>query len=654
MALPKDDSSTVLEDAVVTVKKKMDLSRQYTQPYFDRFLDNYKHYFIRTIDEAIEEDPEAYPFYSNLMIPVSYQIVETILPRIFSRLPNFSLKTEQINDERSELGFKELIRYQLNHPFLIDDPIYARIMGALKEEFVTGNAWGEVPWYSKEIEVLEWQPYAPELGINEPNWENMTAIMQFGIKPSWKLVKVKKKAIDAPVFQHKNIFHVFPDPKKKRVSDLGWAVVEEFMTKEQIMDMANAAPRYFKNMDKFAALNAEEGGQNGSKQNNYDEELANIFQSTDYTFKDKTQGQYKVWFDKQPGKLTVTINESLCIREGDNPNGDGKLGLILMKDIPVPHELYAWGEPDPIKKIEDSMSDQANMRQDNVFYDLMRMWKLDPNSLIDGEEFIPEPGTVVQMSDINGLAPLETGQTKATAYREYNEWEQITQNISGVSDYATGQADPGMNKTSSGVDMLQQAANARFMQKLNLFENLGAKAIGTMYVTRNMRFFDEPQYINTEKGKTVITPDEIRSIRGNVHFMVDAGSSDSSNRDSEVKKWQGLVGMLDKPPFDNLTEKAKSEWGKNLLFSLGESDVEILMEKNAPVAPVIPGMEGADPATAAAAMAAVEGGQPMNGPMATKPAQPATPTAPAAPAPSAPPAAPAQPSTPPVALLKHA
>jgi len=588
MDTPTQSSNPPIEyDAINTATKRMQLSRQYCQPYFDRFLDNYKHYFIRTIDEAIEEDPESYPFYSNLMLPISYQVVETIIPRMFSRLPAFNIKTEEQNDETAELGMKELIRYQMNHPYLIDDPVFARLTGGLKEEFITGNSWGEVPWYMKEVEVVEWQPYSDQLGISNPAWENLQPIMEYGVQPQWKLVKVKKRVIDAPVYQNKSVFHVYPDPKKKRVSDMGWAIVEEFMTKEEIFDMANMAPRYFQNMDAFKDLKPTMPENAGTKGQNYDEQLANIFRSSDFTFRDETQGQYKVWFMKEKNKLCIIVNETIVIREGDNPNGDGKLGLILMKDIPIPHELYAWGEPDPIKKIEDSMSDQANMRNDNVFYDLMRMWKLNPESLVDGEEFIPEPGTVVQMSKLEDLQPIETGSTKASAYREYNEWEQIIQNVSGVSDYATGSADQVANQTKGGIEMLQQAANARFAQKLNLFEHLGLNAIGSMYVSRNMRFFDTPQPLNTAKGKMVITPDQIRMLRGNIHFITTSGSTESNNQVKEIKKWQTLIPMLGKPPFDNLTQDAQTEWGKRALYALEEADdVDKLMAKN-PVAPVV-------------------------------------------------------------------
>lgn len=567
------------DDYVKKNQKRYKLSSDYCEPYFDRFLDNYKHYFIRTIDEAIEEDSAAYPFYSNLMLPISYQIVETILPRMFTRMLNFSLSTDQPNDQSTELRFKQLIKYQMNHPYLIDDPIFARLVNALKEELITGNSWGEVPWYMKEIDVMEYQPYSIQMGIEEPSWDNLEKIDYYGVKPDWQLVKVKKKVIDAPVYRNHSVFHVFPDSKKKRVSDLGHAIIEEWKTMEEIMDIVNQSPKDYKNIDTLKRMKAmkEYGSENVT---NYDSEMAGMFGSQDYSTKDTEEGQYKVWFVKEAESYGIIINEKLCIRQSENPNGDGKLGIILMKDIPVPDQLYAWGEPDPIKKIEDAMSDQSNMRSDSIFYDLMRIWKLDPQALVDGEEFTGEPGEVVQMKRLDGLQVLDTGVTKASAYKEYGEWDKVLQSVSGVTDYASGQVQPGMNDTKGGVEALQAAANARFSLKLQLFEQLGLKAIGTMYVQRNLRFYDEPQWISQGKQKSLFDPDEMRRIRGNVNFMVDTGSTESMSKQAELQKWTAIIGAQGKPPFERPSENAKDKMRKGMLYALGEdNDVDALSEQ---------------------------------------------------------------------------
>jgi len=256
-----------------------------------------------------------------------------------------------------------------------------------------------------------------------------------------------------------------------------------------------------------------------------------------------------------------------------------------MKDIPVPGELYAWGEPDPIKKIEDSMSDQANMRNDSVFYDLMRMYTVKPESLVEGEEFIPEPGTMVQVTDHDAIQTIAKDSTPPTSYREYQEWENIIQNTTGVTDYATGQSNPAMNKTAGGVELLQAAANARFGFKLKLFESLCLKAMGTMYVQRNLRFFDTPQYVPSGKEKIQITPDQIRKIRGNVYFSVDAGSTKAIDEGKEIGKWDKINEYIgaNKAPFNNLTQESQDKIAKKTLISMEVSDADDLIKRMPPM-----------------------------------------------------------------------
>lgn len=612
------------DELATLVSKRLELSREYTQPYFDRFLDNYKHYFLRTIDEMVASDPDSYPFYSQLSIPITYQTVETILPRMFSQLPTFNIRTDEPNDEKDELALKNLINYQMNHPYLVDDPIFLRLATGAKECFITGNMWGTVPWLFKEIWVEEWQPYSPELGL-DTSWDVLDAVKEFGIQPQWKLVKVKKRVMDAPVFNHESVFHVFPDPKKKWLSQMGWTIIERWMTKKELKDMIKTSPRDYDKVDELDKL--EPMSAQGGKYNNYDDEIANMFGSSDFSTRDDTQGQYLVHEMRTPNHLTVVVNENLTIRHSKNPNGDGKLGVFLMKDIPVPGELYAWGEPDPIKKIEDSMSDQANMRNDSTFQDLMRMWKLNPESLVEGEEFIPEPGTVVQMSDINGLEPISKDSTPATSYREYQEWESIIQNTTGVTDYATGQSDPSMNKTANGVELLQQAANARFSFKLKLFESLCLKAMGTMYVQRNLRFFDTPQFVPNGKEKVQITPDQIRRIRGNIYFTVDSGSTKAIDEGKEIAKWDKINQLIaeNKPPFNDLTQESQDKIAKRTLTAMEVADADDLIKRKPPM--LGPNMVSAavngDAALSVMTPKPINNGQPGN-----TPTEPVTPTVP--------------------------
>lgn len=571
------------DDIAQEVVRQFKISEEYTKPYFDRFLDNYEHYFIRTIDKAVEDDSLAYPFYSQLMIPVSFQTVETIMPRMFSRLPSFRVQTEEENDDRDERALENLLRYQMNHPYLVDDPMLSRFASTAKEMFITGNAWAMVPWMLKEVEVEEWQPIIPDLGVMEPSWENIERARYYEVPVQWQLVKVKKKVIDAPVMQHKSIFSVFPDPKKKWVSQLGYIVIRDMMTMDEVMDLVNISPEKYQNIDELKKMKAMKNFGSGREYDEYAEDFAGIFGSKDWSTKDDTEGQYEVFTRIKQDRMDIVVNRSLTIRSGANPNGDGKLGIALMKDIPIPNELFAWGEVDPIKRMEDAMSDMSNMRVDSVFNDLLRMYMVDYNALTDSDEFIPEPGVVVGVNRSDAITPIETGSTSASAYKEYEEWGKIIQNVSGVTEYATGQAGEGQNPTARGVELLQQAANARFFFKLRLFEEMGLKAIGTMYINRNMRFFDEDQKIAVDGKKMTVYVDQVRRIRGNVHFIVDTGSTEAVDTNAEFSKWMQVLKLVseNKAPFNNLSKEALDYVAEKVLFTLRVPDPGKILQRDA-------------------------------------------------------------------------
>lgn len=580
------------DDTAKILSKRSHISTDYCKPYFDRFIDNYEHYFLRTIDKEVEANAEAYPFYSQIMLPMSYQVVETILPRMFGQMFSFTLDTEAENDRHDEFAFENLVKYQIDHPYLVDDPFMARLIVAMKEEFITGNAWFRVPWITQYSPVEEWQPYSPELGLppSANQEEVLMACAEMGIEPKWMVVQTKKKVFDAPMFQHRSIFQIKPDPKKKRVSDLGWLIDEDMMTMDELMTMVESSPRQFQHIDELKALHeAKDQAERSNDSHDYMQQLADIFGAQDFSTKDETQHQFKVSTMVEKDKLCVVINEKLTIREGGNPNGDGKLGYGLMKDIPVPHELFAWGEIDPIKKLEDGMSDQFNMRNDDVFYDLMRMWQVDPTALVDGSGgFIPEPGAIIEMkpnASANAIKPLDKTPVAASAYREFAEWEGIIQGTSGVTDYATGDNATGMNPTLGGVEKLQAAANNRFALKLNLFETLALTAIGTNYVQRNIRYFDEEVPVNTRQGKMIVTPASVRRLRGPIRFKVLSGSTEIQNLDKEWARWKTVAEMAGDPAnpiFANLVPESYDSIAKGMLNALRVPNADEIVKRAQP------------------------------------------------------------------------
>jgi hypothetical protein len=152
-----------------------------------------------------------------------------------------------------------------------------------------------------------------------------------------------------------------------------------------------------------------------------------------------------------------------------------------------------------------------------------------------------------------------------------------------------------MNPTAGGVDKLQEAANARFQYKLQLFENLGLNAMGTMYVNRNIRFYDSDQTVPTEKGKMTIYAEQLRRLKGNVMFMVESGSTEAASTTKEIQKWDTVNSLISKnaAPFENLKQSSKDLVARKTLQSIGVQEAEEIVQHEPvqaqPAAPAMPG-----------------------------------------------------------------
>lgn len=588
--------------AIELVNKRFELSEKYTRPYFDRFLDNYKHYFLHTIasNESKDTNPD-YPFFFDVELPISYQVVETILPRMLGRPPEFTVKARNPQaDSWLEPVYTPLIKFQWDHPELKQRPMFARLGDNLKEEFITGNTVGMIPWERRTRKVKRYRPISSMLGVTIDNLDDylesngltvagfLKLLADQGVQPEWQEAEIEETYIDDPVYDYVSIFNFFPDPKKKHFDQLTYAFRRYHSSFEDIEKEHKDMGNIYQNMAEVAQLaKRKDKVSSGADATNYQDEIAQLFDSEDYTHKDDTDHQLEILEMWENDRLVKVVNRKVVIRDTGNPYYCGKIPFVFGKDIPIPNQFYGWGEIDPIKKIEDMMSDTTNMRLDNVVRSLLRMWLVNPNQLVDGEEFIPEPDNVIQVTDLNAVKPLDVPDVTAGSYKEFELWQRVIQNVTGVSDYATGMSDPSMNQTMGGVELLQQAANVRFKYKLQLFEKLLLEPIGYFYIEHDRQFISEERTFAITDQTFKVGPNNLRAAQGSFDLVVQSGSTEAVNQNTEIVKWADIMNRIQsgRPPFDGLTVEAYDEAAKRYYAARGISDSETLRKKARPIQP---------------------------------------------------------------------
>ena len=290
----------------------------------------------------------------------------------------------------------------------------------------------------------------------------------------------------------------------------------------------------------------------------YEKDFKDLFGKEDYTFEDTTNPKVERLMMWEDNRFAVVIGRKICLRDGENPFDFKRKPIFAVKDIPIPGEFYAWGEIDPIKKLEDGMTDIMNMRFDNIARALMKMWMVNPDLVIDEEEFVPMPDGLVHVRDINNAArEMPVSDVTSSAYAEAREIYSIIQGTSGVTDYAKGvEGRTLVGRTVGGLRLLQEAANARFALKMRLFEHLALKTVGNAFLELDKQFISKERVlrITGEYGDKVIkvSPEKLRTNVGYLDLDVVTNSSEAVDKQFEILKWNAIVDRVGKPPFDML------------------------------------------------------------------------------------------------------
>ena len=108
-------------------------SKSVSESHWQRAIDNYKHYFGRL--DAGDVKDSSYPFYSKMSLSLSYEIVETVMPRLIGKDPEFMFVAQEPGDVQYEDVARLAVETQYNNPKLelLGEPIYLKLQRMVKE-----------------------------------------------------------------------------------------------------------------------------------------------------------------------------------------------------------------------------------------------------------------------------------------------------------------------------------------------------------------------------------------------------------------------------------------------------------------------------------------------------------------------------------------
>ena len=110
----------------------------------------------------------------------------------------------------------------------------------------------------------------------------------------------------------------------------------------------------------------------------------------------------------------------------------------------------------------------------------------------------------------------------------------------GKTRYNQGLGGSSLNKTATGISLLQQASNQRIDYIVRTFAETGVGEVFRFMVKLNQRFIDQPQVIRLENQMLEISPDDLKG-----EFDIDVNTEAGvGKRNQTIQNMQLFLGML--------------------------------------------------------------------------------------------------------------
>ena len=571
---------------------RLKASRNVAEPHWDRAIDNYKHYLGRIDVGGIKESD--YPLQSRMTVPVSYEIVETILPRIIGKDPEFTPVAIEPDDIPSETIARITLESQYHNPklSLLGEPIYLKLFKGVKEQLLIGNSVWRAYWRRQTHKRPQYLANYDRAG--RKNDSNIKEVVAMASKANnLKEVYYTKKMVDSPFLddfdiRHVPFFHFFPDPEFDMPGQMRFKIERDFMTLDQLKSEAEIFK--YDNTVMAEIQKVEESGRGGHTPDvpkdfmyEYRDLFSNIRPETFATDDQKIPLLIvdKMWLGD---RVAVFVNEKYNLTGENgmpNPYDIMKDPFIFGQNIPMPHSYFAWGEIDAIKKLEDGTTDLLNMRFDNLIQSMLNFWVYNPNMIADGDEFVPIPNSMTAVTDVErAVRMLKAQDVTPTAYQEAQDMMGIIQRVTGVNDYVKGQEGSQLaGRTYGGLRLVQEAANARFIVKSRMFEELSLKSLGYFMLEMSRQFINKDRIVrmvgkNGDLENKDIKAADLKMLKGFFDIKVVPNGSMVIDQQAEAMKLNALADrfMSQKGPFEMIPPEVYDKFLLRFLQTYGITD----------------------------------------------------------------------------------
>jgi hypothetical protein len=511
------------EDALSLVVGRVELF----EGYITKIKENRKEWWRLFRGELAEPQ---YDYQTNIAVPYTTATIQTMLPRILKNKTEFVYRGETENDDKNAKNMQELSNDQMRK-----DKLEITKLNGYTETLVVGTSVYKVYW-DRDIRIQTKRKPVTILG------QRIGEIR----------TKVKKTLKDQVVCESFNIDQFGFDINGEVINgknECDWVYQIKNVSTSKLLKMYP---------DKVEEIKASKSTTNQDNPNDSITERQ--------TPNDKTNVKREVVEYWENDRVITVLDRNVLLRDEPNPFDHKRKPFIVLPDRPIPHQILGMGEVEFLFGLQNLMNDMINQSFDVQKAALNHLIFLEKGSGLDKEKFISQPFGVHTVNDLGKIKNIELPGVDPMTVQLIDMLKTFMETVSGVSDYSRGTSESSMNDTATGIQLIQEAANNIFEQKIQIANKLFLIELGDFIAELNQQFMNKgwSVLVKTEDGSEQYRVIEPRDIQGNFICRPN-GIPPMNNSIARQEALQLFRQFKDDPDVDQrfLKKEVLEAFGKN-------------------------------------------------------------------------------------------
>lgn len=404
--------------------------------------------------DAVMGDAQS-TFGTELFIPFSFGMVETILPRAVSNRPKMLILPQDDKAESNVENMRNLIDRQ-------------------QEQIA----------YELRLQEIAKQGMIYGLGVGRTGWRRKTRVTK-RLVPSvvpdrdveWVEDSYERTLFDDPDVAHVDLFDFRWDPFGFDMASCRYAFQRYWKDTGYVLDRLGIDPatgissgRGEWSNPAGVTLEDVEGWGPSSKLGDTDVSRLRLAGLKGFT--PKADDMHEIWeYQDQDGNVVVILDGQAPVEVKECPYWHGELEFQVYRPQTqgVP-QVPGIGEVEPIEQLQEEVNTLRSLRRDNALLAVMQVFAVN-DGFVDRDDLAVFPGAfwpvngdpdeLIKQINVGGDIPASSYQEEASLIADI---ERTT----GVSDPVTGVGDAA--QTATGVQLVQAAAGVRIQNKSRRLE----------------------------------------------------------------------------------------------------------------------------------------------------------------------------------------